>query len=115
MRVLLSSYSQAINKQEMRKGSLFTQNTRAKSLNDEPNNEYYEFICFQYIHQNPIRAGLVDRLEDWKYSSFNYYIGRVKGNICNIELAKEIINFDTDNFYEQAYAVIDQKKLKGIW
>lgn len=28
-----------------------------------------------YIHNNPVRAGLVKNLEDWKYSSFhNYYL-----------------------------------------
>ena len=34
LRILLSSYTQAINKQERRTGSLFQQNTKLKPLND---------------------------------------------------------------------------------
>jgi len=27
-----------------------------------------------YIHQNPVRAGLVQNVEDWKYSSARFYL-----------------------------------------
>jgi putative transposase len=27
-----------------------------------------------YIHQNPVRAGLVENAEDWKYSSARFYL-----------------------------------------
>ena len=29
-----------------------------------------------YMHQNPVRAGLVDRAEDWRWSSANWYSHR---------------------------------------
>jgi hypothetical protein len=29
----------------------------------------------EYIHMNPVRAGLVSRPQDWKWSSFNEYSG----------------------------------------
>jgi len=29
-----------------------------------------------YIHENPVRKGLVDTPEEWKYSSASYYAGR---------------------------------------
>lgn len=32
-------------------------------------------IKLNYIHQNPVRAGLVDRPEDWQYSSARWYAG----------------------------------------
>jgi len=105
-RVMLSSYTRAINLQEYRRGSLLNQNTKAKSLNDEKNNETYAFDCFQYIHQNPVKAGLVERMEDWKFSSFRYYAGFTGRLLCNKELAAEIINFDAENFVEQSYAVL---------
>jgi hypothetical protein len=28
-----------------------------------------------YIHYNPVRAGLVDHPEDWRYSSARNYLG----------------------------------------
>jgi hypothetical protein len=33
-----------------------------------------------YIHQNPVKRGYVDRLEDWRYSSARNYLG-LKGLI----------------------------------
>jgi putative transposase len=30
----------------------------------------------EYIHHNPVRRGLVDRPEDWRYSSARNYLGR---------------------------------------
>ncbi|MFZ5973408.1 MAG: transposase [Bacteroidota bacterium] len=60
LRVLLSSYTRAIQKQEGFTGSLFQQNTKAKELTT---NEYARAF-FHYIHQNPIRARLVNRIED---------------------------------------------------
>jgi REP element-mobilizing transposase RayT len=44
---------------------------------------YFDFNVFterkrveklRYIHRNPIRRGLVERSEDWKWSSFRFYL-----------------------------------------
>ena len=35
--------------------------------------EYNEKV--EYIHMNPVRAGLVSRPQDWRWSSFNEYAG----------------------------------------
>jgi len=75
----------------------------------------YSFVCFQYIHQNPMNAGLVKKMEDWSYSSFKDYAGLRNGTICNKELAEEIINFDKENFYVQSSISIDEQKLRQIW
>jgi REP element-mobilizing transposase RayT len=128
MRIVLSTYTQAINKQEGRVGSLFMQNTESKTLIDNTILNFgtvqnrakvskmdYAFTCFQYIHQNPMRAGLVKKMEDWKFSSFIDYCGFRKGTLCNQKLAFELINFDKENFYKQSYIAIDEQKLKGIW
>jgi len=39
--------------------------------------EYYEKV--EYIHLNPVRAGLVERAEDWPWSSVRDYTGSVSG------------------------------------
>ena len=38
--------------------------------------EYNEKVA--YIHWNPVKAGLVKRPEDWKWSSIHDYTGTVK-------------------------------------
>ncbi len=92
---MLSSYTQAINKQEKRQGSLFAHTTKAKMLNDAKND--YLLQCFMYIHQNPILAGLVDKLEDWEYSSYPDYIGKRSGKLINKKLALEMLNIDIND------------------
>lgn len=112
-RILLSSYTRAINKQEERTGSLFQQNAKAKSLEENPD---YPFICFHYIHQNPMSAGLVDKMEDWHYSSFRDFIGLRQGTLCNQNLARELIGLppNKDYFYQEAYQIIPSSKTKSI-
>jgi putative transposase len=98
MRVLLSSYARKINKQEKRTGSLFTQNTQAKVLSDWSANYNYAEYCFYYIHRNPFKGMLVDKLEDWPYSSYNDYLNLDRPSICRRDLAHRELNIDWDNF-----------------
>jgi len=58
--ILLRSYTQAINKRYLRTGSLFRQNTKAIELS----NRSYARTCFHYIHQNPLRANLVNKMSE---------------------------------------------------
>lgn len=86
--ILLSSYSQAINKQNKTTGSLFQQKTKAKILCEEIDGKKENYLenCFFYIHSNPVKAGLVKDLNDWPYSSYLDYIGQRKGALCNKEI-----------------------------
>jgi len=108
---VLSSYTQAINRQEGRTGSLFTQNTKAKELSGPD----YGFTCFQYIHQNPARAGFVKRLEDWEFSSFRDYTGLRAGTLCNQERAKILLDLPETRFYEESYKALRVELLREIW
>ena len=38
----------------------------------------------EYIHDNPVRAGLVERAEDWVYSSAKNYLGQ--GGVLEIDV-----------------------------
>ncbi|MDR9418672.1 transposase [Gracilimonas sp.] len=88
---LLSSYSQLINKKYNRTGSLFRKRTKAKSLSEDRNGSRNQGInCFLYIHQNPLKACLVDNMEEWEFSSFRDYLGIRNGDLCNQALAKEL-------------------------
>ena len=41
---------------------------------------YREFtVKLRYLHRNPVQRGLVQRPEDWKWSSFRHYAFREKG------------------------------------
>ena len=60
---------------------MFQQQTQAKNLAD--GDQSYAGICFCYIHQNPLRAGLVSDLADWPWSSFVDYTGLRAGTLCD--------------------------------
>jgi hypothetical protein len=105
-RLLQSNYAQYFNKRNNRSGSLFRQKTKAKNLSE--GNQNYGFTAFQYIHQNPFKAGLVTKIENWIYSPFIDYLGLRKGTICDQQLAFELIGINKENFLEEAYAVLDE-------
>jgi putative transposase len=63
--VWLSGYAKAINKRFDRHGSLFQQHTKTRHVDDER----YLTRLTAYIHNNPVRAGLVDAPDAWQYSS----------------------------------------------
>jgi len=86
--ILLSSYSQAINKQNKTTGSLFQQKTKAKMLSETHNGSRLSYFeqCFHYIHQNPVVAGLEKDPMIWPYSSYPDYMGQRNGTLCTKEL-----------------------------
>ena len=106
--ILLASYTRAINAQENRTGSLFRDKTKAECLTAYNgitpsfyNTEYgtiinipdpeieYPQICFNYIHNNPVKAGLVKNAEDWEFSSFQDICGMRNGRLINREKINE--------------------------
>lgn len=105
---MTSSYSQAINKQNGTTGTIFQQKTKAKPLLQGNADNKYLVTAINYCHQNPKTAGLVQRMEDWPYSSFNEYCDdKIKG-ICNKDLFVELTGWNLNNFYRDSYGVIRQ-------
>lgn len=101
IRMLLSSYSKAIQKQEKSTGNLFQQKTKSKIVDS------YLTNAFHYIHQNPLRAGLTSRLEDWKWSSFRYYFLREGAeSLLPLEAARQHLSVNWDRFHDESYAVV---------
>jgi REP element-mobilizing transposase RayT len=113
---VLSSYTKAINREQRRTGSLFQQKTKAKPLTGDANTDY-PFVCFHYIHQNPLRARLVAQLEDWEFSSFRDYAGLRGGTLANKALACQFIGVPSQAgaFYDQSYQVMGDDKVAGIF
>jgi len=64
------SYVFYFNQKYKRVGHLFQD--RFKSENVEQ--EKYLLALVRYIHQNPLKAGLVKRISEYKWSSYNSYL-----------------------------------------
>ena len=114
---LLSSYAQFLNPRLQRRGALFQPKTKLKLLEGSPQPAHYPLTCFQYIHQNPVRAGLVAALADWPYSSYRDYAGLRGGTLCDQALAAELLALPADaaTFRAESAAFIDRDRVRGAW
>jgi putative transposase len=110
MNLISHSYSKYFNPRYNRKGPLWE--GRFKNVLVESD---YQFMHLnRYIHLNPITARLVNKPTDWKYSSYNEYIGLIKEKekICNfsdylspdIPSYEKFVNDQID--YQRALALI---------
>lgn len=113
IRNLLQTYSKAINKQNKATGSLFQQNTKAKPVSLGP--MQYGITCMNYIHQNPKKAKLVSKMEEWPYSSFTDFCGLRNGTLCNKELANRLLGFNLTTFYDDSYKDISDEGIQNIF
>ncbi len=110
----LSSFSKAFNKMYGRTGSLFVQNTACRDVSFYRDNINYGFVCFNYIHQNPLKAGIVAKAEDWTFSSFRDYIGIRSGSLCNQSKAYELLDLKKENIYNETYNLIGKDKIAHL-
>jgi len=105
---LFSSYTQAFNKQQNRKGSLFIPRFRRKHID---NNEYFREII-HYIHYNPVHHGFAEDLRDWKYSSFETYFSEKASSLKRDEVIEWFYN--KENFLAFHQKKIDDKMVLGL-
>ena len=107
VRIILSSYARGINLQKTRTGSLFQQSTKAKFLKAED----HPLTVFNYIHQNPMRGGIANHVDDWQFSSFREYFPSSVSNICNTELAHQLLDLPTKNdLFTFSSKIVDEFK-----
>ncbi len=105
---LQSSFTRAINIQEGKVGPLFQAKFKAIELTYN-----HAITCFHYIHQNPVKAGLCDKLEGWKYSSYNEYLEKSPWQICDKVKAFEYLGIplETPEFEIESKNVIVNEKI----
>lgn len=110
--IILRSYTRAINKQEKFTGKLFREKTKSEclncpngvtpnffiekgvtSINIKESEKQYPQVCFNYIHQNPVKAKIVSDETDYEFSSAKDYANLRNGTLINKNVAFEYINF----------------------
>jgi REP element-mobilizing transposase RayT len=113
MRKLLSGYTKIQNQKKLQSGSIFRPKTKAKCLTElslvlhEPLavKDYYT-NCFLYIHQNPVKSGLVAHAEEWEYSSYRDYAGLRNGTMCTKILAEQYCGYELDTVAAKTQMII---------
>ena len=64
MQLLLGGYARHFNDRHRRRGHLFGARFGARTIEDEA----YLVSAVEYVLHNPVRAGMVERAEDWPWA-----------------------------------------------
>lgn len=80
MKSINTSYAVYFNRVYQRVGHLFQDRFKSEGVSDDT----YLMSLSAYIHNNPVRAGIVKQPEEYIWSSMNEYIGKRKNQIVRI-------------------------------
>lgn len=116
MRRIGASYVHWYNWKYIRCGHLFQDRYKSEPVETEK----YFLTVLRYIHQNPVKAVLVKKASDYKWSSYNEYISndgitdtRFALDIFNEDSKKAIKNFiDFHNEYKEANCLEMKESLR---
>ena len=92
---IADAYVYYYNRKYQRSGHLFKERFRSEPVNDM---DYFTtLLC--YIHQNPVKDGIVANVKDYAYSSWKEYTGEVfpQAQICHVEAVLRRMPFEELN------------------
>lgn len=87
MKRIAGSYVYWYNWKYYRKGHLFQDRFKSEPIEDEK----YLLTAIRYIHQNPIKAGIVESIDEYRYSSYNEYESETS-EVVDTDFVYNIIN-----------------------
>lgn len=105
-------YAQYHNNKHTRVGHLF----QNRFLSEPVDNDAYLLAVVRYIHQNPLKAKIVNRMSDYQWSSYRNYLTR-RSTLVDFEdvmgyfgSVNEFINFHTQEGNEQCLEYIEKTR-----
>jgi putative transposase len=101
-------YTQHINKEHKRTGRLWESRYHSCIVDKEK----YLWAAARYIEQNPIRAKIVEKAEDFPYSSARAHIAGRADNILGEELFKDAQMKDYIAFIRESITEEEMNRLK---
>ncbi len=102
MQSFATSYVKAVNRAQNRVGPLFQSRYEAVHIDRED----YLLHLSRYIHRNPVTAGLVNRPDEWEFSSYRDYVGLRSGSLPSTSWLPETLRDPADyrRFVEVGYS-----------
>jgi REP element-mobilizing transposase RayT len=100
-----TSYAQAFNKQQGRRGSLFSPNFERKEITSDK----YLKQLIRYIHYNPIHHGFTSDIRKWRYSSYNTILSNRKSFIDQSKLIEIFNNLNEFREFHENWSANNQK------
>lgn len=89
---IAGAYVLYYNNKNRRDGHLFKERFKSEVCEDSD----YFLTLMRYIHQNPVKAHMVNQVEEYEFSSWHEYAqtGKCQYNICNVDYV--LRHFDAD-------------------
>lgn len=108
MKKVFLSYTKSLNKEVNRSGPLWEGRYKSKFV---PGDDYLLHLT-RYIHLNPVKAKLVNKPEDWNFSSYSDYIKENRTTLVN----KNIILTQVKDYrsFVESYQEFDKDKLAEL-
>lgn len=104
----LNSFTRYFNLHHHRKGPLWESHFKSILVNTD---EQLLHLT-RYIHLNPTAAGLVKKPEEWQFSSYNEYLGKISNGLC---FWQDLIDLDPKEYKKFVNSRISyQKELSKI-
>lgn len=103
MKQVNSIYAMYYNKKKNRVGYVYR--NRFKSVPIMTREQMY--TCIKYIHMNPVKAGIVEKEEQYKYSSYHDYLNQT--GFLNKRILKFV--FDSSENYIETFKSIEYKNI----
>ena len=95
-----------------RVGHLFQDRFKSEPVEDDA----YFLTVLRYIHQNPIKAGICKKLENYQYSSYNEFLSLPYLIDCDFVFdmidKEQFINFNNQNSFDKCLDVEDNPLIK---
>jgi len=110
MRQLNMNYAIYFNKKYKRAGHLWQGRFKSWLVTDEA----YLYTLMLYIEQNPIKAKIVERLEEYPYSSYNYFISNDMPECLNDSWIVENHKKDREAIKEMLNSRVDYSELQEL-
>lgn len=105
---LLNSFSRYFNLCHHRRGPLWESHFKSILVNTDSQLLHLT----RYIHLNPVSASLVKKPEEWQFSSYNEYLGKITNGICDWQ---DIIDINSDKYQKFVNSrIVYQKELSRI-
>ena len=110
MQQINTSYGKYYNKVKNRVGYVFRDRYRAEPIFNQTHLEN----CIRYIHENPVKAYIVSKCEDYEFSSYNdYKNGKIDEGIVNEVFGNKINYLEKISGKVEEYNFIDSSNEFG--
>ncbi|RSD28441.1 REP-associated tyrosine transposase [Mesobacillus subterraneus] len=86
------SYAAYYNLKYKTTGHLFQDRFRSENVESRS----YFLTVVRYIHQNPVKAGMVERVADWRWSSSVEYYGQKRDSLLDQEKVLQMLDEDPE-------------------